>query len=65
MVMNSAMFKDELLIEWQAKGVEEATREKENILRISNGLEDNNESLAKDNVTGWTYNMSIVLMAEI
>ena len=64
MVMYAKVLKDELPLEWQANGVEEAIREKEDILSNSNGLEDNNESVAvaKDKVTGWTYNMSIALV---
>ena len=43
MVMYALLFKDELLIEWQAKRIEEAIREKEDILSMSNDLKDDKE----------------------
>ena len=47
MVMYALVFKDELLIEWQAEGIEEASREKEDILSMENDLKDDKE-IAKD-----------------
>jgi hypothetical protein len=40
LVMNALVFKDELLIEWQAEGIEEAIREKEDILSRENASDN-------------------------
>ena len=39
-MMYALVFKVQLLIEWQAKGIEEAIRAKEDILSMANDLKD-------------------------
>ena len=51
-MMNALVFKDELLIEWQAEGIEEASREKEDILSMENADDNDNEIVAMANKQG-------------
>ena len=52
LVMYALVFKDELLIEWQAEGIEEAIRGKEDILSMENASDNNDKIDAMANKQG-------------